>query len=175
MRSKYNCPRNCENAVALLDTSHHDNQIIPRDKMGRGKDSHDIFLERQGRSKTVGFTIEVATDYMDDRRSYTIEEDADAGLQINLKDSLLVSLSSPLIQQREDSQNCNKRRLHMGFNCEDLAWLVFIKQFHCFISLLFVISVLSTFPNIDNRKYIFVKVYFFHLVRPPCTDRKSVV
>lgn len=63
--------------------------------MGRGKDSHDIFLERQGRSKTVGFTIEVATDYMDDRRSYTIEEDADAGLQINLKDSLLVSLSSP--------------------------------------------------------------------------------
>lgn len=53
----------------------------------------------------------------------------------------------------------------MGLICEDVAWLVLITQFN-FISVQIVISLLSTMPNIDNRNYLLVKVYFFHRAKP---------
>lgn len=111
--------------------------------------------------KAVDIAITHYTRYVDDQKNY--KDDATGIWQRNSMATQLVKLGSYLLAYREDGQTYNKRRLHKGLNCEDLAWLVFII---CIIRLHCVISVLCTTIKTDNRGSVIVKFYFFHFVKP---------
>lgn len=131
------------------------------DRIGRCKHIHEMKLDNQRNGKTVDFAIENATRYVDNHRSFTYKEDADTSRERKIKATQYDALDSHLLVQKDNGQSCNKIRLHMGLNWEELAWLVF-KYFRFHI----VILVLSSMLNIDNKNYALIKIYFFHLVRP---------
>lgn len=137
----------------FLDHRHHEQAQVWGNWNDRNTDKRDRKLENQWKTKAVQFL------FREDYGQCIPIIDAAAGLDMNIVTILLDSLHRYMEHQSEEC--INKRRLHMGLNWEDLSWLVAIIRVH------FVISVLTSSFNIDNRNYVIVKVYYFHLVRPP--------
>lgn len=78
------------------------------DWTGRYKDIQDMKQKNQRHGKTVHFAIENATRLMDDHRSSTYKEDADAGWERTIGTTQLDSLYLVLFHQRKDGRNHNK-------------------------------------------------------------------
>lgn len=147
----------------LLDPRH---EVMVWEWTGRCKDTQHMELEIQRQGKAEKVARRFATTYTNDHRRYTHKEEAAAVWKRKVMVTQLESLCSYLLTQK--GKICNKTRIHMGLlNCEVLARLVCITSVSCFISLHIIISVLSIILNINNRDYVLVNIYFYHLVRPP--------
>lgn len=151
-----------DKAATIQNLLHQKEGLVGWERMGKRNYSPEERKSHQTYSKAVSIEMLQNTPFSTELLDYTSWEDTMEDLVISLLDTQWKVLYLKLILQIEDGHLRNKKRSHMGFINEGLAWLVFKMHLLILPTIHHVLSLLSSVLNSDNRRFVNVKVYRFH-------------